>query len=175
MNWEDLRHFLVLPETGSLSAAARRLGVDHTTVARRVGSLEEALSVRLVDGLPRAVLLTQEGRRVAELGQHMEAEARAVLRAAGGMDEAVRDVVRVSAPPGFARAVLTRPPVAFRSNDHATLAEAASAGLGVALLPRYLGDRIRACGRFPARSRGRTAKSGWRFTMTCAGRHGCAR
>jgi len=235
MDWEDLRYFLALAETGSLSAAARRLGVDHTTVARRVGSLEAALRVRLVDRLPRAVLLTEEGRRVAELGLRMEAEARAVLRAAGGMDEAVRGVVRVSAPPGFARAVLTRPlvalrrrypslavdligeqgfadldrreadlairlsppegdglvvrklgtmpfalyaapdyvngrpaeeweflahdgfpvdlpqqdwldayaqgrAVAFRSNDHATLAMAAAAGLGAVLLPRYLGD-----------------------------------
>ena len=45
MNWEDVRIFLALAEHGSLSATARRLEVDHTTVARRVSALEAAIGV----------------------------------------------------------------------------------------------------------------------------------
>jgi DNA-binding transcriptional LysR family regulator len=106
MDWDDLRHFLVLAETGSFSAAARRLGVDHTTVARRATSLEAALGVRLVDRLPRAVILTEDGLRIAALGVRMRDDAHGVLRAARGMDAALEGTVRVSAPPAFARHVV---------------------------------------------------------------------
>ena len=53
LDWDDLRYFAELSRTGSLSAAARRLKVDHSTVARRVASLETSLGVRLFDRLPR--------------------------------------------------------------------------------------------------------------------------
>lgn len=106
MNWEDLRHFVVLARTGSLSEAARHLGVDHTTVARRVAALEGALKLRLVDRLPRAYALTEDGRRIAALGEKLEDDAFAVLRAAHAADPAASGVVRVSAPPVFASALL---------------------------------------------------------------------
>lgn len=106
MDWEDLRHFVVLARTGSLSRAARELAVDHSTVARRVAALETALAVRLVDRLPRAYALTEDGRRVAAIGEKLEAEAHAVMRAAGAADPAPAGSVRVSAPPVFASVVL---------------------------------------------------------------------
>lgn len=106
MNWEDLRHFIVLARSGSLSEAARQLAVDHTTVARRVAALEQALGVRLVDRLPRATVLTEDGRRIAALGERLEDDAFAVLRAARATDPAPTGTVRVSAPPTFASVVL---------------------------------------------------------------------
>lgn len=106
MNWEDVRVFLVLAEQGSLSAAARRLDVDHTTVARRLAALEAALGVRLADRLPRAVSLTESGRRFAARAAGMRDEAFALQRAARGLDAAEGGVVRVSAPPVFARVVV---------------------------------------------------------------------
>lgn len=106
MDWEDLRHFVVLARVGSLSGAARHLGVDHSTVARRVAALETALGVRLVDRLPRAYALTEDGRRIAALGTGLEDGAEAVLRAARAADPAPAGVVRVSAPPTFAAMVL---------------------------------------------------------------------
>ncbi|MPS76384.1 MAG: LysR family transcriptional regulator, partial [Microbacterium sp.] len=42
-DWEDLRHFSAFVGTGSLSAAARQLGVDHATVARRIAALQAAV------------------------------------------------------------------------------------------------------------------------------------
>lgn len=114
MNWDDLRHFLVLAETGSFSGAARALGLDHTTVARRVAALEAALGVRLVDRLPRAVVLTDEGRRIAEISDAMRREAHGVMRAARGMDAGLAGTVRVSAPPAFARHVVVPRVAALR-------------------------------------------------------------
>lgn len=106
MDWENLRHFLALAEGGSLSAAARRLKVDHTTVARRVAALEEALNLRLVDRLPRAVMLTPEGERIAQLGQTANEAMFAILRAAEGSETALAGTVCVSAPPVFSSVVL---------------------------------------------------------------------
>ena len=106
LDWEDLRHFLALAEDGSLSAAARRLGVDHSTVARRLASLEAALALRLVDRLPRAVVLTAEGRRIAELGREMAEGAFGILRAAQGAAPALAGPVCISAPPAYASVVL---------------------------------------------------------------------
>ncbi len=51
--WDDIRYFLELAKTGSLSGAARKLRVEHSTVARRVESLELALGIRLFDRLPK--------------------------------------------------------------------------------------------------------------------------
>ncbi|MDG9818338.1 LysR family transcriptional regulator [Pseudomonas putida] len=69
-DWEDLRHFCAFTSAGSLSAAAKTLGVDHATVARRIASLEASFKLKLVDRRPRAYALTDEGRRVAELRVH---------------------------------------------------------------------------------------------------------
>ena len=47
MNWDDLRFFLALCREGTVSSAGRELGVKHSTVTRRVESLEEQLGTRL--------------------------------------------------------------------------------------------------------------------------------
>ena len=57
MNWDDLRIFLAVARGGGLLAAARRLGLDHSTVARRLSSLEAALGVQLVVRSPRGAAL----------------------------------------------------------------------------------------------------------------------
>lgn len=47
MNWDDLRIFLAIARAGTLLGAARALGVNHTTVARRLSALEGALQADL--------------------------------------------------------------------------------------------------------------------------------
>jgi len=74
-DWEDLRHFSTFCATGSLSAAARLLSVDHATVARRIASLEASLNLKLVDRRARAYVLTDEGERVGELAGQMAASS----------------------------------------------------------------------------------------------------
>src|SRR5690606_10345070 len=60
-NWDDLRVFLAVARAGSLSGAARSLGVNHSTVFRRIGAFERALEVRLFDRLPGGYVLTAAG------------------------------------------------------------------------------------------------------------------
>jgi DNA-binding transcriptional LysR family regulator len=49
MEWDDLRHFSAFAIAGSLSGAARALGIEHATVARRIAALEARLRLKLVD------------------------------------------------------------------------------------------------------------------------------
>lgn len=104
--WDDLRHFAAFARDGSLSAAARRLGVDHATVARRIQALEAALGVKLVDRRPRAHALTAAGLRIAERAQRMEDEALAVARAVRALNAEPAGVVSVSAPPAMSNALI---------------------------------------------------------------------
>ena len=67
LDWDDLRFFLAVASNGSLSAAARELTVNTTTVLRRIASLEEALSARLFDRMRSGYHLTQEGLVLQDL------------------------------------------------------------------------------------------------------------
>ncbi len=114
MNWDDLRHFRALAEAGSLSAAARALGVEHATVARRILALEADLGVLLVDRRGRRWTLTAEGARIAAIAERMGAEAHAISRAAEGARSDIAGTVTVSAPHALAAQALTAPLVALR-------------------------------------------------------------
>lgn len=102
LKWDDLRHFAALADEGSLSAAARRLGIEHVTVARRVAALEEATGMRLVDRRSGRYTLTPEGERVAEHARRMEGEALSLERALRGRSGDMATEVAVSAPPVIA-------------------------------------------------------------------------
>lgn len=101
MDWDDLRYFAELARTGSLSAAARTLKVDHTTVARRVASLEHSLGVKLFDRLPRGWALTADGEQAAERVRLLEEEIFSLSAFARGRSCGLGGTVRVSAPPAF--------------------------------------------------------------------------
>ncbi|MBP1848628.1 LysR family transcriptional regulator [Rhizobium halophytocola] len=108
IDWENYRCFLALARTGSLSAAARDLAIDHTTIGRRVAALEASLGLKLVERMPRAVRLTIEGRRIAELGQPAQEAMFAVQRVARGAARSLAGPVTITAPPAFATAVLVQ-------------------------------------------------------------------
>ncbi|WP_224360291.1 LysR family transcriptional regulator [Hyalangium versicolor] len=97
-DWEDLHHFAALAREGSLSAAARRLYVDHATVARRVSALETSLALKLVDRRPRSYVLTVDGERIAALAARMEEQAFTIGRAARAV-QGLAGEVTISAPP----------------------------------------------------------------------------
>ncbi len=98
MLWDDVRYFLAVVRKGSLSAAARVLAVEHSTVSRRVDTLERSLQVRLFDRLPRGWKITSEGEQLLNLAKCMEEEALGFERAALGVAR-LAGKVRVSAPP----------------------------------------------------------------------------
>jgi len=105
-DWENLRHFVALAREGSLSAAARSLGVDHVTVARRVAALEADTGLKLVDRRARSYHLTDDGRRIAATAMPMEDAAFAVARAVQAARSGPRGEIAISAPPSLANALI---------------------------------------------------------------------
>jgi DNA-binding transcriptional LysR family regulator len=101
MEWGDIRFLIALQRHGSLAAASRALGVDQTTVGRRLGALESELGTRLFDRHPTGHRLTTAGLRACELGATMESAAEAMERELGGRDTGVEGNVRITAPGGF--------------------------------------------------------------------------
>jgi DNA-binding transcriptional LysR family regulator len=88
MNWDDTRIFLAVARTGQLLAAARALGLNHATVARRLSALEEDLGVKLVDRRTTGSLLTPAGDRFLVTAERVEAEMLAARTQIGGADVA---------------------------------------------------------------------------------------
>jgi len=86
MNWEDVRVFLAVMSERTLAAAARRLGVDQTTVARRVAALERDLGTRLFERTPDGLVRTIAGQSIEDAAHRMEESALIIERRAAGED-----------------------------------------------------------------------------------------
>ncbi|QGZ66808.1 LysR family transcriptional regulator [Paraburkholderia acidisoli] len=106
VDWQDVRVFLALGRHGSLSAAARALGVNHATISRRMQSLEATLGEKLAERRPEGYVLTPAGARALAVAGDMEASVQTLGR--GGADDAPRGVVRVNAPPALSQGFLIR-------------------------------------------------------------------
>jgi len=105
MNWDDARIFLAVARSGQILGAARALGLNHATVARRLTALETALGSTLFRRKTNGTELTPEGERFLAFAETMESASLAATEAAGA-DSAVEGTVRVGAPDGFGVAFL---------------------------------------------------------------------
>jgi DNA-binding transcriptional LysR family regulator len=114
-DWQDIRYFLAVARSGTLSGAARSLKVDHATVGRRLAALEAALDVRLVDRLPRSCRLTTIGRPVFERALEMEAAADGIGRLAKAAHAPLVGSVRLSAAPVLVAHLLAERLAHFRA------------------------------------------------------------
>jgi DNA-binding transcriptional LysR family regulator len=126
MNWDDIRIFLGVARCGQILAAARRLGLNHATVARRITALETALGTRLFDRSTSGCFLTEAGSRFLESADRMEAEMMAARADLGGNSVELSGTVRIGAPDGFGVAYLA-PRLAELTRTHP--------GLTVQLVP----------------------------------------
>lgn len=102
ISWDDIRLFLAIHETGSMSGAARRLRVGQPTVSRRLADLEHQLGAALFRRSVEGVTLTDAGERLVEPARKMAEWAGEVGRAAERREEGPSGRVRVSAPPYLA-------------------------------------------------------------------------
>lgn len=116
---DDLLTLLAVARTGRYTSAAQLRGVDHTTVARRIGALEEALGGRVVAQSGRGWELTALGRHAAETAGRIEA-AMSQLAAEGEEPDPVSGVVRMSATDGFS-AFIAAPAIARLRDRHPDL------------------------------------------------------
>ena len=94
--WDDVRFFLAVARTGSLSAAARALGVGHVTVGRRITALEKRLGVTLLARTPDGFATTPAGETVLRQCMAMENAALDLERVAAGRDMVAAGSVRVT-------------------------------------------------------------------------------
>lgn len=98
INWDHLRFLLALAEHGTLSGAARVLGVDHSTVGRRVDAAEAALGLRLFTRSVSGYALTPDGERLLPPLRSVDTAVQGLRRAAQAREQEVAGPVRVSCP-----------------------------------------------------------------------------
>jgi DNA-binding transcriptional LysR family regulator len=96
-SWDTYRSFLAVVRHGSLSAAARALGLTQPTLGRHVQALEARLGTRLFTRSPGGLLPTEVARALVPQAEAMAAAASALARAATGARDEVRGLVRVTA------------------------------------------------------------------------------
>jgi DNA-binding transcriptional LysR family regulator len=101
MNWDDVRFFLSVARTGQFLAAARKIGVNHATLSRRVTALEQALKAQLFIRSTSGCELTEAGRRFLLSAERMETEMLSAQASLGHIDTTVSGTVRIGAPDGF--------------------------------------------------------------------------
>ncbi|WP_280526069.1 LysR family transcriptional regulator [Methylobacterium soli] len=95
-DWDDLRIVLAVARAGSLAAAARSLGVNHTTVLRRLSAYENRLGVRLFDRLPSGYVPTAIGDAMVSDLAVIDGAIHDVVRRAAGQDRQLTGLVRLS-------------------------------------------------------------------------------
>lgn len=109
----DLAFFVLLAKAGSLTAAARELGVTGPTVSKRLMALERRLGARLLNRTTRRVSLTAEGEAYGGEGGRLLAELNMLEQRIAGARAVPRGLLRVHAPLGFGRHYLAPAVSAF--------------------------------------------------------------
>ncbi len=105
MDWDDLRIFLAVARTDSLSGAGKRLKIDPATVSRRIARLEEAIGARLFTKSPQGYALTEEGARLIPHAERAESALDDAQEALTG-PEGLQGQIRIGAPDGCANYLL---------------------------------------------------------------------
>ncbi|RVE90499.1 LysR family transcriptional regulator [Sinorhizobium meliloti] len=113
-DWNDLRYFLAVARTGSTLAASRTLGVNQSTVARRIAVLERAVGMKLFDRSRAGYALTNCGSELSAAAERVEVEARAFADQARAIGRRVSGVIRVTTNEGLANGVMAPALTAFR-------------------------------------------------------------
>ena len=114
VNWDDLRFVLAVADHGSVASAARRLGVNHTTVLRRMHAFEESKRIRLFERLPTGYVLTAEGEQLVVAARSIDDTVAALERRIAGQDLKLEGVIRVTTTDSFMTSVLPRHLASFR-------------------------------------------------------------
>ncbi|MCG3267263.1 LysR family transcriptional regulator [Yoonia sp. I 8.24] len=135
MNWDDARIFLAFAREGSFGAAAKRLGVQHSTISRRIHAMESNLAAPLVERSAHGYVLTGTGKDLRASALRMEQELLAFETASAGQSDVASGELKVSAianmassllMPIFARFSEAHPKIILRvdvTNDSVRLSE----------------------------------------------------
>jgi DNA-binding transcriptional LysR family regulator len=167
-DWSDLRYFLAVARSGTLAAAARDLGVNHSTVFRRLNAFEDALGVRLFERLPDGYALTREGEAIRGEAETVEASVHTLERTIAGSDFRLSGEIRITAAPNLAADYIARYLADFHAQHPDIRVEIAASDHDFDLARREADLALRATSSPPAFLIGRKVRElPW---FVCAGR-----
>ena len=157
--WTDLQHVLAVASAGSLAGAARSLGVNHTTVLRRVLAFERQLGVKLFARLPTGYVLTAAGEEIAAAARAVADTVHDVERRVAGRDLRLTGSVRVTSTDTLAATVLPSVLASFQREHPAIRLELTTATAIANLSKRDADVAVRPTGSPPAHLIGRRVAS----------------
>lgn len=105
-DWDDFRFFLAVARKGSIRGAATLLGVNHSTVSRRIEAFEKKIGTRLFERLPSGYFITQAGAEMSQSVAKIEAEVNTIDRHVAGRDSRLDGVLRVTLHDSLAQKLL---------------------------------------------------------------------
>ncbi len=117
MDWDDLRYVLAVGRAGSLAGAAKALTVHHSTVFRRIGTIEARLGVRLFERHREGYAMTPAGEQIRRLAARMDEEVAGLERRLLGRDMRLSGSVRVTTTDTLLLMLLTPILAAFREDQ----------------------------------------------------------
>ena len=106
MDWGDLNLVLAICRSGTLSGAAKSLGINYTTVFRRINTIEKKLEVRLFDRQPTGYVMTEAGEVMKRSAERIDEEVISLSRELLGKDLRLQGTIRITAPEGVALKLL---------------------------------------------------------------------
>ena len=142
-NWDDLRFALAVASGGSLAAGGRLLGVNHTTVLRRIAALEKRLGARLFDRLPSGYALTPLGEELIEAARGIDERINRLALKLAGADAGISGLVRVTTTDTLAVSLLPEILAELKAAHPAVEVELATSNLFVNLTRREADVAIR--------------------------------
>jgi DNA-binding transcriptional LysR family regulator len=155
MEWNDLMVILAVCRAGSLSGAARALGQNHSTIFRKINTIEEKTGVRFFERLPEGYKMTDAGMTAMRYAERIESEVHALGREVLGQDMRLQGKIRVTAPEGMTVQVLPKLFVDFCRQHPEVSIEIAGGSTAVDLTRREADIAIRATSKPPDTSLGR--------------------
>lgn len=116
-NWDDIRYFLAVARCGNLSTAAKTLGVNHSTVSRRIQALEERHGVRLFERRPSGYEMNDAASSIYELALDLEAKNQQVFRHLFGQDNRLQGEINLTMPHDIFDYILSKDIATFKQRQ----------------------------------------------------------
>jgi DNA-binding transcriptional LysR family regulator len=116
LNWDDLRVFLEVARRGGLSQAARQLGLDHSTVSRRVAQLELTMGTKLFERTRSGLVLRPAGQLLLQNAEAIESRALAVTASISSEAHEPRGTVRIAMMEGIGSLYLSARLLSLQTN-----------------------------------------------------------
>lgn len=105
-DWDLVQSFLAVARAGKLTAAARKLRIDHSTLSRRISALEKSLGAKLFDRHVSGYRLTHQGENLLARAEEIESGVLRIQADVAHTSSQVSGTVRIGAPDGFGTAFL---------------------------------------------------------------------